>query len=103
MIIVYITCKDEKEAKDIAKKLLEERLIGCANIIKEIDSIYWWKEKLEEQKEALLLCKTKRELGERVIERAKQLHSYEIPCIDVLEVKEGNEDYENWINEVVKE
>ena len=31
--IIYITTSDSEEAKQIAKNLLEEKMIACANII----------------------------------------------------------------------
>lgn len=102
MYLIYITCKDKKEAEAIAKRLLEEKLIGCANIIKEIDSMYWWKGKIEAENEALLLCKTNEEKVDAVIERVTQLHSYDVPAVEAIKIEKGNKDYEKWLKEVLE-
>ncbi len=41
--MIYITTSGVSESKKIAKKLLEEKLAACINIIPAIDSIYLWK------------------------------------------------------------
>jgi len=46
--IVYITTSDSEEAQQIAKNLLKEKIIACANIIPVMESIYWWEGELEE-------------------------------------------------------
>lgn len=85
------------ESKKIAMKLLEERLVACTNIIPQITSIYLWKGKLETDNESILMAKTREDKVDQVIERVKELHSYETPCILQLEVKKGSEEYLQWI------
>ncbi|MFC1948508.1 divalent-cation tolerance protein CutA [Chloroflexota bacterium] len=46
-----------------------------------------------------MFVKTRASLAEKVTERVKSLHSYEVPCIVVLPVKQGNPDYLQWIEE----
>ena len=99
---VYITTKDEKEARKIADILLEKRLIACANIIPKIESIYWWEGKLEQHGESLLIAKTKATLAEKIIKEVKANHSYSIPSINFLPILKGNKDYFKWIEEVTK-
>ncbi len=95
MILIYITCKDSKEAKKISKHLLEKRLIACTNM-HPIESMYWWENKIQEDKEVVLLVKTGEKNYEKVKEEVQKLHSYEIPCI--LRIKaEANEEYNKWI------
>ena len=59
-IFAYITNSDKKIAKKIAMNLLKKRIVACANMFP-IDSIYWWKNKIEESKEYVLIVKTKKE------------------------------------------
>lgn len=95
---IYITTGDEDEARRIGRTLVEERLVACVNILP-IKSIYRWKGKIEEEGEAAMFLKTRAELAERVIERVKELHSYEVPCIVSLPIEKGNPDYLKWIEE----
>jgi periplasmic divalent cation tolerance protein len=95
--IIYITAKDKAEAKMISKTLLEEKLIACANIVDNVDSMYWWEGKIEEATEALVIAKTKEPLVAELIHRVKQLHSYECPCVVALPLSDANKAYFNWI------
>ncbi|MFC1752644.1 divalent-cation tolerance protein CutA [Thermoproteota archaeon] len=94
MILIYVPCKDEEQAKTIGKTLLEKRLIACANIFP-ISSMYWWQGKIEDGSEAVLLCKTKTQMYDDVARVVKDLHSYETPCIMKIEV-DANKEYVEW-------
>jgi periplasmic divalent cation tolerance protein len=98
---IYITTKDEEEARRIGKTLVEEKLAACVNI-HPIKSIYRWGGGIEEEEETALLVKTKAELADEVIERVKELHSYEVPCIVSLPIEKGNPAYLKWIKESTK-
>ena len=95
---IYITAADEEEARRIGRSLVEEKLAACVNILP-IKSVYRWEENIEEDGEAVMFVKTRQELTERVIERVKELHSYDIPCIVSFPIEKGNPDYLNWIGE----
>ncbi len=100
-IIIYITTENETEANKIAKHLIEKRLIACTNMFP-IKSIYWWKGKIENADEIVLIAKTKKENWQKVKSEVKAIHSYETPCIMKIEV-DANEDYESWLKGEVKE
>ena len=96
MIIVYVVCKDKEEAKKIGKKLVDERLVACANFFP-LNSIYWWKDKIVEDEEVALLLKSKKENFEKIKEEVINLHSYEVPCIIQLDVAKADEEYLKWL------
>ena len=95
---IYMTSKDEAEAKKISQCLTGEKLVACVNYFP-IKSIYWWKGEVEESQEIALIAKTRVELVDRVIERVKQLHSYEVPCVVSWIIEKGNPEYLEWIKE----
>ncbi len=101
-ILFYVTCKDKDEAKSIAKKLLEEKLIACANIFPEIDSFFWWQQKIDSAKEVPMILKTKKTLSKEVITKIKELHSYECPCIVEIPITGGYKEFLKWICEETK-
>jgi len=70
MKLMMCTCP-EKEAEGLAERLLEARVVACVNIINGLTSKYWWKGKIETDKESLLLMKTTPQLVEKVIERIR--------------------------------
>jgi len=99
-IVVFITAFNEDEASKIARALVEERLAGCVNIVKNVRSIYRWKEKIEDEPEALMIAKTQKSLFDKLSKKVKELHSYAVPEIIAMPVVEGSEDYLKWLKEV---
>ncbi len=96
MIGVYITFKDSGEAKKIAKRLLSRRLIACANIFP-VDSMFEWKGKLTEAKEAAMLCKAMKKDFKAIEAEVKRLHSYEVPCIVAFEWALSSSEFSKWV------
>lgn len=94
--MVYVTCKDEEEARKISLYLLEKRFVACANMFP-IKSLYWWKGKIEDDSEAILIMKTQEKHKEVIIKTIKDMHSYDVPCIEFIEINSGNPDYLKWI------
>ena len=97
--MVYVTTKDKTEARTIAKTLIEEQLVACANILDGMESIYRWEGKIVEDQECVLILKTPYHNVPRITDRIKNLHSYEVPCVISLTMteQEGNEEYLDWI------
>ncbi len=98
---IYITTGDEDEAREIGRALVTEKLAACVNILP-VKSIYRWQGNIEEEGEVAIFVKTRDELVDQVIERVKQLHSYEVPCIVSFPIAKGNPDYLKWIGEATK-
>jgi len=96
------TVNNVEEGKKIGKILVEEKLAACVNIIQNICSIYEWKGNIEEDSEHLLLIKTTGEKSQNVIQKIKEIHSYDEPEIIGLKIDKGSETYLKWINDVVK-
>jgi len=98
-IVVFITASSPEEASKIARALVEERLSGCVNIIKDIRSIYRWQDEVQDEQEALLIIKTRGGLFERLEKRVRELHSYSVPEVIAIEITEGSAPYLKWLRE----
>jgi len=96
-IIAITTTPSKNEAEKIAKTLLEERLIACANIIGPVQSLFWWQGKIDEAQEHLILMKTRKDLFSKLSEKVKALHSYQIPEIIAVPIVEGFKPYMEWL------
>lgn len=94
---VYIAAGSRGEAVAIGRALVEERLAACANVFAGVTSLYWWEGAVQEDDEVILILKTWSGCLERLIERAKALHSYECPCIVAFPIAAGHPDYLDWI------
>ncbi len=94
---IYITAKDKEEAKKIGSELVKERLAACVNVLNGMESLYWWEDKVQSDNEAVLIAKTKKSLVDRLIEKARSMHSYDCPCIVSLPIDGGNKSFLDWI------
>jgi len=97
-IVVLSTCSSPEEAEKVARKLVEERLAACVNIVNGVRSIYRWQEKVEDASEWLLIIKTRRGLFERVRAQIERIHSYDVPEVVALPIVEGSEGYLDWLD-----
>ena len=96
-IIVVMTAPNKQEAVSIVRALLEEKLIACANILDPVHSLFWWKGKIEEEKEVLVLMKSQKALFKKLSKRVTELHSYDVPEILALPIVEGSQSYIDWM------
>jgi len=101
MIYIFWTCRDKIEAKRIIHELLGRKLIACASIFPEIESIYRWEGKIEESREIKVILKTFPKHFD-AIQKYIQAHcSYEVPEILQVDVAQGNPAYSAWVaNEI---
>ncbi len=97
-IVIFVTAP-ENEAAELARTLVEERLVACVNIVPGLRSFYWWQGKIEDEPEVLCIMKTRRELFESLRDRVRELHSYEVEEIIALPILAGNLPYLDWIKE----
>jgi periplasmic divalent cation tolerance protein len=96
-VIVMVTTASKQEAEKIARHLLEEKLIACANIIGPVSSYFRWSGKTEKAEEYLIYMKSRRDLSDKLAETVKVLHSYEMPEILVLPIIGGSKAYLAWL------
>jgi periplasmic divalent cation tolerance protein len=97
LIIVLMTASSKKEAEKITHKLLEERLIACANIVDTVSSLFWWKQKIEQENETLVVMKSSEKMFKQLTQRIQELHSYEVPEILALPIVAGSQSYLDWM------
>lgn len=96
-VIVTTTCPDLEEAEKIARLVLADRLAACIQI-SPVQSMYWWKDTIESEKEYLLNFKSNRSFFDRLVLKIKENHSYEVPEIFATDVVEVDRSYAVWLN-----
>ena len=101
-IVIFITTSSINEAKKIGRSLVEEKLAACSNIISPIRSIYSWRGEICDDKETLIILKTKKNLFKQIENRVKELHSYEVPEIIAIPIIEGSDKYLSWVRDETK-
>ena len=86
--LVFVTASSRKEARKLARGILEKHLAACVNLIPEVESHYWWQGTREQGSEVLLMIKTSAEQFEAVSAAVRANHSYECPEIVALDPRE---------------
>lgn len=101
-IIVYTTFPEKTLAKKVARTLIEEKLIACSNIFR-LDSLYTWKNKLQQAVEYGAFMKTGAERYTKVEKRIRQLHPYDCPEIIQIPIAGGYAPFLSWIAKATEE
>ena len=95
--LVYMTAGDENEARRIGHALIEARLAACVNVIPGMRSLYRWQGEIQDDREVVIIAKTRESLVDALIAKVKELHSYDCPCIVALPIHAGNPAFLDWI------
>lgn len=98
--IIYVTLNNEDEARKIGNELLQLDLANCINFFP-ITCTYKYKGKITEEPEVVLIVKTKGTYYRKVEEVIKRYIDFE-NFIGQINVEEINDEFSNWLNEVVK-
>lgn len=99
---LYMTAGGRDEALKLGRALVEERLVACVNVFDGATSLYWWDGGVQEDAETIVVAKTRASGVERVVERVKELHSYDCPCVVALPIVGGNPAFVQWIGDEVE-
>lgn len=100
-IQIHWTCASLEEARKICTLLVEKRVVACAHMIPEMESVFLWKGKIDTAKEVKVVFKTKEHLFEEVKKLILQNCSYEVPEILKTPILDGHAPYLKWIDDVV--
>jgi len=95
--LIYSTFGSEHEARRVAKILMQEKLIACANHFAPIVSQYEFQGAFHEEQEFPVLFKTSAERAKPAAERLLALHSFDTPAILHWTADAFNPDYEKWV------
>jgi periplasmic divalent cation tolerance protein len=94
--IVLTTAPNRAEADAIARRLVEDRLAACVQIVP-IASVYRWDGKVRSDDELLLLCKSRVEVYPQLEATIRAIHSYETPEVLRVPVDAGLDTYLTWL------
>lgn len=99
--LIKTTFEVEEEAVSLAKMLLNSNLIVSGQI-KEMHSLYVWKDKLCDTKEFELTCFTESRLYKKVEEFINSHHSYELCQLICIPITNISKEFGNWISSYVR-
>jgi periplasmic divalent cation tolerance protein len=96
-VIVLTTLASEDEAATFVRALVERRLVACGTIVPATRSIYRWEDAVADEREALVVLKTRSGQLEALREAFATLHPYKVPELLALPVAAGLPRYLDWI------
>ncbi|MCA9231147.1 MAG: divalent-cation tolerance protein CutA [Planctomycetales bacterium] len=96
-IQITTTTASAAQAAEIAEKLVEQRLVACAQISGPVHSVYRWQGNVEKAEEWKCTAKTRTTLFAAAESAIRQLHTYECPEIIATPIAAGSEAYLEWM------
>jgi periplasmic divalent cation tolerance protein len=96
-LVVFATFPDLETARRIVRKLVEERLAACGNLIPGVESIYRWQGAVETSAEILVILKTDHTRYPQLEKRLSEMHPYDVPECLALPVNHGLPAYLQWV------
>jgi periplasmic divalent cation tolerance protein len=99
-LFVIVTIPENK-AEKLAKIILKKRLCACVNIIENVKSFFWWKGKIDKEKESILFIKTKNRVFNKLKKCIKENHPYTVCEIIAFNIDKINKEYLEWLEKEV--
>lgn len=96
-LLVLTNLPDAAAAHALAKRLIENRLAACVNILAPCRSVYRWQGKIEDAAEVPLLIKTSAARYTELEAAIRAAHPYELPEIIAVPLSRGLPEYLGWV------
>ncbi|MFZ5465632.1 MAG: divalent-cation tolerance protein CutA [Pseudomonadota bacterium] len=97
ILLVLTNLPDADAASRLARALVEQRLVACANVLAPCRSVYRWRGAIEEAEEVPLLLKTSAQRYAELEAAIKAHHPYELPEIIAVPLARGLPAYLDWV------
>src|SRR3954468_5495654 len=96
-IVVITTVATEDEAVRLVRALLDRRIIACGTLLPGARSLYRWQGKTADEREIVLMLKTRSGCLDALKSSFGELHPYKVPELLALSVESGTTKYLEWI------
>lgn len=98
-LVVLVAISDVGSGVQLGRRLVEERLAACVQVMPSGTAIYRWQGELYVEPQAQLLIKTRKCVWQSLRTRVVELHPDEVPEILALPVVDGLPEYLSWLGE----
>ena len=102
MRMILATC-NATEAESLGRRMVEERWVGCVNIFPGVRSIYRWEDEVRSEEEVFLVMETSESRAKAAMRRLRELHSYSVPKIILVDPEACDAEYRIWLEDVTSE
>ena len=97
IIVINCTVPNKKTAKEITKIIMKHKLAACVSMVENVRSVFSWDGEICEEKEILLMIKTRRTNYAKIKLVITDVHPYKLPEIIALPIVDCSEDYLRWL------
>lgn len=97
LVLVVTTVPDDEAGERLARALVEERRIACANLLPGATSVFRWEGEVRREAETVVLMKTRRARVPELFRRVAELHPYDVPELVALPVERAAPAYCGWV------
>lgn len=102
-VVVLATVPNRNVGIEMAKSLVNNKLAACVNVIDGLRSIYYWEGgRVEEDNEALLIIKSRKDKLDDLVRFIRERHPYKVPEIIAVPIIGGFDGYLRWIDEALR-
>jgi periplasmic divalent cation tolerance protein len=96
MLVVFTTVPNKEEGETLARKIVEQRLGACVQVLPQMTSFYFWEGEIQKDSEHLILIKTLSEKYKDLQDFIIKNHSYSVPEIIALSAQDVFRGYLEW-------
>ncbi|MFB6195784.1 MAG: divalent-cation tolerance protein CutA [Haloplanus sp.] len=101
MPTAYVTAPRDA-ASDLARRLVDERLAACVNVVP-CESVYRWDDVVHEDDEAILFAKTTADRYPDLAARIVEWHPHDVPCVERFDAATMHDPFAAWCADAVAE
>ena len=98
-LLILTNLPDKDSAVALARRLVEDRLAACVNILSPCHSVYRWQGEMETVDEVPLLIKSSAGRYAELEAAIRAHHPYEVPEIIAVPISAGLPEYLVWLAE----
>jgi periplasmic divalent cation tolerance protein len=102
MLLVFSTFANQEDAARVVRTLVEERLVACGNLLPGARSLYRWKGVVADEREVVVLMKTRKQDWSALLSRLHELHPYEVPECIAVRLAAGAPRYLAWLEDALE-
>ncbi len=96
LLVCVTTLPSRDQAEEVARRLVAEELVVCAQVGAELTSFYRWQGEVQGDQEVAVALKVTAERHDQALSRLRELHPYEVPQLVSWVADRVDEGYGRW-------
>jgi periplasmic divalent cation tolerance protein len=100
--LVLVTAPDVEVGRKLAAAVLNARVAACVNIVRGLESHYWWQGKIDQSSEVLLLIKTTTAKLKALEKVVRENHPYDTPEFVAIPASLVAKNYLAWVCDTLR-